>query len=148
MQVTKETDLTPYHEQKVVLKKRVTKDGQPALEELTGTAVAATTGIGVLFKPKGRQQAGIVAVDDIEEIDFAPSEVKPIKPKYVPVVVHGKAREHLVYAHGYGRTGKGNIDEMTEEAALEWHNQMDHGNLGHIHGEKPKAVEAPAEPTA
>jgi hypothetical protein len=103
-------------------------------EEVEGTVDTAMP-TALLLKPKGRTNLELIEPSQIEEISFAPEKPKELKPKRVAKLKFGQARQHLLDRHGEPLTV---VNEMTEEAAWEMHNEIDHveENLGHWHGEK------------
>lgn len=136
-------DLAQFDGKKVVvvrnLKEPNTK-GELA-EEIEGQALAANA-MGILLKPKGTTQATLIEADSIEEVNFAPEKPKKLNVRYLKDVEYGNARQHLVSSHGYQLS---KIAPMDEAAALEFHSTIDHSDLAHQHGEKPKKSEASSE---
>lgn len=112
----------------------VQEDG--SLKEITGTIKAATVA-GVPYKEKGKSGLDLVTVDKIEEIAYAPVKPKPVTQKKLKPIELGNARQHLLDRHGVELSwGK----EADENAAFEYHQTLDHSNLGHVHVD-PKADE-------
>jgi hypothetical protein len=134
-------DLTKFDGKKVVIVHNLPEanaKGELA-EEIEGTALAANT-MGVLLKPKGTTQAILIEIGNIEEINLAPEKPKKLVVRWLKDVEYGNARQHLVSSHGYQIS---KVEAMAEDAALEFHNTLDHSDLAHRHGEKPaKASES------
>jgi hypothetical protein len=113
------------------------------LEELDGTLVAANAK-GIMFTPKGQTKADIIASEDIEEIRLAPDKAKKLTAKKLQPVDLGKARAHLLERHGVKLA---DVNSLTEEAAFEYHAQLDHValDLGHVHVTEQTQAEKDAE---
>lgn len=108
--------------------------------ELSGEGkVEAASTMGVAFKPKGKGTV-IVLPSDVEAIE-ASAVVKKITRKSMLPATLDNVRQHLVDRHGYKVS---DIEQYTPEQALEFHNSLEHGELGHDH----KKAEASAEPAA
>lgn len=147
------TDLAKYNGQKVIVQINLDKpnDKGETLIEVEGKAEAANE-LGILLKPKGRTQVELVEASKIESVEFAPEPEKKISAKTIALIDYGKARQHLADRHGLNLD---EVNQLTEEQALDFHNQTDHTGLGHVHGEKEtkakdeaKAVEAEAAESA
>lgn len=130
------SDLTQYVDKKVTLVRNLAKpnDNGETAEELDGT-VAAVAGDAIMFKPKGKTNALLVELGDIESIDFAKEKAKTLSRKTLKMVTYGQARTHLLERHGYTLT---EINSMSEADALRLHNGIDHeaADLGHVHKDK------------
>jgi len=105
------------------------KDGDRGTREVTGTIKAATVA-GVPFKEKGKSGLELLTVDDIYEIDFAPTKPKSVTQKKLNPIEFGQARQHLIDRHGVELSWAKDADE---KSAFEYHNGLDHSNLGHTH---------------
>lgn len=125
MSVTLEA-LEPYIEKESILH-IVQEDG--TLKETTGTIKAATVA-GVAFKEKGKSGLDLLTVDKIEEIDYAPIKQKSVTQKKVKPIEFGQARQHLIDRHGVELSWAKDADE---KSAFEYHEGLDHTNLGHVH---------------
>jgi hypothetical protein len=112
-------------------------------EELEGTVEAANP-LGVMFKPKGQVKALLFEAGDIEEVRYAPEKAKTMKAKTLKPITFGQAKGHLLERHGLTLA---EVNGLTEEQALEYHNGLDHValDLGHVHGEKESAPAAAAQ---
>lgn len=106
--------------------------GDNQMEELTGTIKKATVA-GVAFKPKGKSDLQLLTVDQIEEIQAAPSKPKSVTQKKIDLVPEGGMRQHLADRHGIELKW---CKEATEAQAVEFHNSIDHSVLGHVHVDK------------
>ena len=132
------TDLAKYNGQKVIVQVNLDKpnDKGETLVEVEGKAEAANE-LGILLKPKGRTQVELIEASKIESVEFAPEPEKKIAAKTIAVIDYGKARQHLADRHGLTLE---EVNQLNEEQALDYHNQTEHGTLGHVHGEKEKAA--------
>lgn len=139
-------DLTKFDGKKVVIVHNLTEanDKGELAEEVEGTALAANA-MGVLLKPKGTTQATLIEAANIEEISLAPEKPKKLVVRWLKDVEYGNARQHLVSSHGYNVS---KVEPMTEEAALEFHETLDHSDLAHRHGEKPAKGESDSSATS
>lgn len=125
-------ELEQYAGQKVVLV--YTPSGENEATEVEGTAEAANQ-MGVLLKPKGRQNMELIEVAQIEDIRFAPEKAKDLKAQELQLVKYGSARKHVLDRHGVTLA---EANAMSEEDALSTHAEIDHTGLGHVHVEKKK----------
>lgn len=101
--------------------------------ERTGKIEAATVA-GIVFKEKGKSGLHLIpSPDKIYEIDFAPTKPKSVTQKVLVPVEFGQARQHLLDRHGIELQWAKDADE---KAAFEWHETLDHSNLGHRHEKK------------
>lgn len=135
--MTSTLDLTAYDGKKVI----VTVNQGDSAEEIEGT-VETGNALGLLIKPKGKASVEIIEAGQIEQVVLAPEKLKNIVQKYVKVLELGKARQHLADYHAATLT---EVNSMTEESAFSAHQAIDHSDLGHIHGEKPKKEKAADE---
>ena len=124
------------HIDKDVIVHLIQEDG--SLEETEGKIKAASEA-GVAFKPKGKSGVDLLMVAQIEEIAAAPSKPKSIAQKKIKPVPEGGMRQHLADKHGISLKW---CRDSTEEAAVEFHNSLDHADLGHVHVEAAKAEES------
>lgn len=123
-------DLQQYVGKEVIV--HLVQDDNSA-KEFTGKIEAATVA-GIVFKEKGK--SGLQLIDSpakIYEIDFAPVKQKPVTQKVLQPVEFGQARQHLVDRHGIELQWAKDADE---KAAFEYHQGLDHSNLGHRHEKK------------
>lgn len=124
--MTATQDLSTFVDRKVVL---VYNKGEESIE-IEGTVQNASP-VGVIIKPKGRASIELIEADQIERIEAAPEKAKTLSAKAVKNVIYGNARQHLLDKHGFTLT---QVNSLTEEAALEIHDAIDHADLGHKHG--------------
>lgn len=129
MTVTAE-EITQYEGQKVVIVRNL--PDAPEAVELEGTAEKANA-LGVLLKPKGRQNLELIEMSEIEEIRFVSEKPKELKPAELKLVGYGNARKHLADRHGLKLS---EVKDLTEEDALIQHNETDHSDVSHVHVEK------------
>jgi hypothetical protein len=102
-------------------------------KEFTGRIEAATVA-GIVFKEKGKSGMQLIeSPAKIYEIDFAPVKQKAVVQKKLVPVEFGQARQHLVDRHGVELQWAKDADE---KAAFEYHEGLDHTNLGHKHEAK------------
>ena len=134
--------LDQFTDQKVVVVVNLDEpnaDGQTSVE-VEGTCLAGND-LGILIKPKGRTKAELIEKDKIESIDFAPEKARVLKPISLKEVTYGDARKHLADRHGVTLSWV-NAEGTTEASALEYHQSLDHSDLGHNHDPKPPKAEA------
>lgn len=135
-------NLDQFKDQKVVLQKKAA-DG--SLEEIEGTVLAANE-LGVLIKPKGKTQAVLVELGDIEgDIAHANEKPKNLNQRTMKVITYGGARQHLVTSHGYKLS---EIKPMSEGEAFDFHASLDHSDLGHVHSDAKPAADESGEKTS
>jgi len=122
-------------------------DGKTDAEEVEGTAEAANDQ-AILLKPKGKTQLQLIEAGNIEDVRFVEDKPKALARKTLKVVQFGQARNHLLERHAFTLS---QVNEMSEQEALEKHEGIDHeaSDLGHVHGDKDatpraEAVEAAA----
>lgn len=125
-----------YEGQKVIVKHQL---DEPAED---GSTTATTEGkadvanaTGLLLKPKGKSGLLLLSLSQIDEISYAPQKEKKITVKKVKVIGFGGARQHLADRHGYSVS---DLDSVSEERALEIHNDIDHeaNGVAHRHVDK------------
>lgn len=108
----------------------ITLSGEHAALSGEGKVEAAGP-FGVAFKPKGKG-AIIVEAQNVEAIE-AVALVKKITRKSLLPASLENVRQHLVDRHGYKVA---DIENYTQEQALEFHAGLEHGELGHDHSKK------------
>jgi len=130
-------------EGKQVILHKITDDG---LQELEGKIEAASE-FGVAFKERGKRDSDLVEPGQIEEIALAPSKPKKLSQKKLKPVTDSTVRQHLLDRHGYEL---GVVNEMSDDAALREHDDIDHTELGHLHvaEDEDEAGEADEESAA
>lgn len=122
-------------EGKDVILHRRQEDG--SLAELTAHVKMATEA-GIAVKVKGKSALEFIpSIDEIEEIAAAPVKAKSVVQKKLKPIEVGQARQHLLDRHGIDFSWAKDADE---QAAFEYHQGLDHSNLGHVH-EAPKPDE-------
>lgn len=100
-----------------------------SLKEIEGKVEAASEA-GMAFKEKGKSSLDLYMPNQIEEITAAPEKPKPVSQKKLKPIELGQARQHLLDRHGVPLSW---AKENTEEAAFEYHQSLDHSDLGHKH---------------
>lgn len=120
-------DLTQYADKRVTLIFRpeggddvVTKEGR----------VDAASAAGLLFKEKGKADMHIIEPSWIENIVVAPTKEPKVAVKKLQPIPVGRVRQHLADRHGYLPA---DLNEMTEQAAFDLHESIDHAPLAHKH---------------
>lgn len=119
-------DLTAHVNKRVIL--HVIQEDQ-SIKEIEGKIEAASEA-GLAFKEKGKSSLDLYEPQQIEEISAAPERPKPVTQKKVKPIELGQARQHLVDRHGVALSW---AKEADEQAAFEYHEQLDHTDLGHKH---------------
>ena len=142
--MAEQKDFSEFVDKKVILVqnlKEPNEKGEGAVE-IEGTVVAANA-IGILLKPKGQVKPVIIEVGDVEQIGYAPEKIKAIKAKMLKPITYGQAKSHLLERHGMTLT---DVNKLSEEEALKYHNGLDHKvlDLGHVHGDKASTARAEA----
>lgn len=108
------------------------------VQEVTGQIKAASVA-GIALKQKGKGGLELISdVSKIYEIDYAPTKDKKIAQKKLKPIGFGQARQHLADRHGVNLAW---LNENDEQAAFEWHEQVDHTDLGHIHVAEDKKAD-------
>jgi hypothetical protein len=99
--------------------------------EIEGT-VQAGNELGLLIKPKGQVSFKLIDRAEIEDISLVADKSSELKRSKLKPVKVGQARRHLLERHGYKLT---DVNGMTEEQAMEFHDSLDHEalDLGHVH---------------
>lgn len=137
------TNYAKYVDKKVVLVRN--EKGKTLAEEIEGTLISANDSL-IMLKPKGKTQATLIEVGEVEKIDYAPEKSKSLTRKALKPVEFGQARAHLLERHGMKLA---EVNVLSEKDAFELHKGIDHekDDLGHKHEDKndterAKAVEA------
>lgn len=135
-----ETDFTKYANKTVIL---TVKEGDSTVKK--EGRIEAASDIGVAFKPKGTTQIGMIEGSTITNVEVLPEKPKVIKPKALAPCTLENVRQHLVDRHGLNLEW---INKTTPEAAMEYHNDIDHAKdgvtLSHFHKE-PESDESADE---
>jgi hypothetical protein len=111
-------------------------------KEIPGKVEGASE-VGLAFKEKGKREVQLVEPDQIEDISEAPTEAKKVTQKKLKPVKKEQVRQHLADRHGYNRS---EINSMTDDAAFDFHEKLDHKDLGHKHVAESEATEGGTEP--
>lgn len=127
------TELAKHVNKRVVLH---VKQDDGTLAEKEGKIEAASEA-GLAFKEKGSSKLDLYLPEQIEEIQAAPEKPKSITQKKVKIIEVGQARQHLADRHGVPLSWLKANDEQT---AFEYHESLDHADLGHRH-EAPKVTD-------
>jgi hypothetical protein len=128
-------DYTQFVNKKVILTVKNPDDAEGS-KEREGTIVTATP-VGIMFRDKGRATSDILLPAEILGVVLAPDNRK-ITPKYIKEVELGNVRTHLADRHGFLLEV---VNDLNEEQAKIVHDKQhaEHGgDLGHIHGERPR----------
>lgn len=107
-----------------------------SLREVEGKIEAASEA-GFAFKEKGKSSLDLYEPDRVEEIRVAPAKPKSVLQKKLKPIELGQARQHLADRHGVSMAW---LKENTEEAAFQYHQGLDHSDLGHRHEEVKTAT--------
>lgn len=122
-----------------------------SLTELTGKSVTITLAeggtvegkieaaseAGIAFKEKGKGKLDLYMPDQISGVEVAPEKPKAVTQKKLKPIELGQARQHLLDRHGVTLTWAKDADE---KAAFEYHQGLDHSDLGHKHEAKDEAT--------
>ena len=138
MTTTDTLDLVDYDGKKVELKLHEWEDGQ--VEHGT---VASGAPEMIAFKQKGKSSLQLIRKDQIEFIRLAAEAEPELKARRLNVVELHNVKRHLVDRHGYALA---DINKMSSEAALEFHDSLDHSPLSHFHADPPKQSTEKSEP--
>lgn len=102
--------------------------------------VEAASEAGIAFKEKGKGKLDLYTPDQITGVEAAPEKPKPVTQKKLKPIALGQARQHLLDRHGVTLAWAKDADE---QAAFEYHQGLDHSDLGHKHEEKEAAGSEP-----
>ena len=125
--------LDQFQDKKVIL----VIEGDDENYEYEGTVEAASEA-ALGFKEKGKRDLVIVKPSEIVEISLAPEKAKKVTQKKMKPIAEGNVRQHLADRHGLKLE---EVNRMSEEEAVKYHDKLDHSILGHRH-------EAPVEESA
>jgi hypothetical protein len=135
-------DLQPLEGKKVELVRRAKdSDGNEINAMIEGRLDAVAT-VAVMLKPRGRQAADIIPLDEIVSVEAVAGAARKVQQKLLKPVDIDSARAHLADRHGLTLT---EVNALPPQGALELHEKMDHTDLGHRHGVKSDEDEADAE---
>ena len=107
------------------------KQEDGSLKELEGKLEAASAA-GLAFKEKGKSNLDLYMPDQVESLQAAPDKPKSVSQKKIKPIVEGQARQHLLDRHGVPLDW---AKKASEKEAFEYHKNLDHSNLGHVHVE-------------
>lgn len=122
-----ELELTDYVDKRVEL----TTSGSE--EPVVGTVVSAAAE-AIAFKEKGKSSLTLINASDIETIHIAPEAEAEMKARRLNIVNLDSVKRHLVDRHGYALA---DINAMSPERALSFHEEIDHSPLSHFHADPP-----------
>ena len=118
-------------------------DDHEDVNEYKDYLVEEATPVAYILREKGKSKSNLYLVASILAFKApAPKPPTPLKAKRVAPLEASKAKRHLLDFHAYRLT---DINPLTAEQALAFHDGIDHGelDLGHYHG-LSKAEEAAA----
>lgn len=115
----------------------ITKRGDEPFE---GTIIRASA-MGVLVKPKGSSTPTLILAADVEDITEIESKPSTLRQKALDAIADGKARRHLLDYHGISLS---QVNEITEEQAVEQHNRLPHEDAGHHHNGRKNSADGAA----
>lgn len=124
-------DLTDYAEKRVEL--TTVESDEPVI----GT-VASAMPQAIAFKEKGKSNLTLINKDQIASIHIAPEAEAEMKARRLNIVNLDNVKRHLVDRHGYALA---DINKMTPEQALNFHDTIDHSPLSHYHADPPAKKE-------
>ena len=91
--------------------------------------------IGLMFKEKGKSNVQFIETPQIVSVTELAVREPKVTVKTLQPVAAGRVRQHLADRHGYPLD---QVNGLTEAAATELHDGIDHSTLAHKH-EVPKA---------
>ena len=109
-------------------------------KEIPGKVEGASV-VGLAFKEKGKRDVALVEPKDIEDLVEVPAESKKVTQKKLKPVDVEKVRQHLADRHGYNRK---DLNAMSDADAAEFHDKLDHTDLGHKHVVEEESGDQPA----
>ncbi|ANA85846.1 hypothetical protein PBI_WOES_75 [Gordonia phage Woes] len=134
MTAATELALTDYAEKRVELK---TTESD---EYVVGT-VASASPEAIAFKEKGRASLTLITKANIADIRIALETEPEMKARRLNLVNLDTVKRHLVDRHGYALA---DINQMSPENALAFHDEIDHAPLSHFHADPPSKRESDA----
>lgn len=135
-------DLTAFADvadRKVIITHDVPDGDTMTSVETEGTLMAVAPEIGIMVRPKGRQQGELITADRVTNIEYAETAIRDLKQKTLKVEGLETVRQHLADRHGYKLS---DINPMSPADALAFHGGIDHSELGHGHNEKKAAKDS------
>lgn len=125
-------DVSTYIGKKVIV---TAKDGEDGSKEIEGKVEAASE-LGILIKPKGRNDLTLIEAGDLLDVLAPPEQERRLAVKYIKKDIEpGQMRRHLLDRHGLSISY---VNGISESDAITYHDGVDHSDLGHQHGERPK----------
>lgn len=115
----------------------ITEQGEEPYE---GTIMRASA-MGVLVKPKGSSTPKLVLAEHVTDITEIESKPSTLRQKALDPIPEGKARRHLLDYHGISLS---QVNEITEEQAVDQHNRLPHEDAGHHHNGRKSSAEGAA----
>jgi hypothetical protein len=106
------------------------EDGNTATE-VEATMMAVAPGIGIMVRPRGKQQGLLIEENDIENIVQVAAVARPIKQKLLREMNLDDVRQHLADRHGVAVTW---LNAAAPQQAFDYHADIDHSDLAHTHG--------------
>lgn len=136
-------DYKQYAGQRVNL---VYNDETGAQQVLEGRCISGNA-LGVIVKAKGKTTVQMIEAENIISVEAQPEAPKKISVKKMKPIENSGVRAHLALYHGVSLE---TVNGMTDEQGAEYHNSLDHGQLGHNHlgTSKDEADEGAANPAA
>lgn len=111
--------------------------------KITGKVENANA-VGFVFKPAGSSKSRLYQTSDVAEIRMAPEAEPVLRSRRLDPIALKNVKRHLVDRHGYTLT---DINDMSPEAALDFHEGLGHDDLGHYHDLSKAQKEEVAEVT-
>lgn len=130
-------DLTEYDGKRVELKLNDSED------IVVGTVQSGAPEM-IAFKEKGKASLTLVRLDEIEFIRLSAEAEPELKARRLNIVGLDTVKRHLADRHGYALE---DINKMSSEDALAFHDQLDHAPLSHYHADPPSKAESEAGET-
>lgn len=111
---------------------QVKDDMGDGVREIEGKVLASDrTGLVI----QTRSGTSIINTSEIEDIEvIVPNMQRRLIKRWIQEIEPGSVRQHLVDRHGMPFDL---INALPDGNAVQVHNQLPHGNLGHDHGNKP-----------
>jgi hypothetical protein len=114
------------------------RDGDAAEFEWEGTVIAASP-VAILVKPRGAMLAELIQAESILELEILANPNAKLILRRLRILKPHEVRQHLIDRHGESWD---TVERMNDIAAFEFHNGLNHSNLGHIHEDKKQTARA------
>lgn len=124
-------ELATLDNQRIKVKYRLESDHEVTLET-EGTVIAASP-IAILLKPRGAMIAEMIPADDILAIEILQNPNAKLIIRKLRLLKPHEVRQHLIDRHGLEYS---TIESLNDIEAYEYHANIDHSNLGHVHEDK------------